>query len=155
MPDTKTGPKRQPMSNTHKAALARGRDEGRAVRRYLETIEHNRPKRGRKRTPESVRKRLDAVSEQLVSAEPLARLHLLQEKADLQAELDRAASTSDLGTLERAFVKVAKAYGERKGIEYNAWRAAGVSAAVLQRADITRTTADIGAARTPRAPGKK
>jgi len=155
MRDTKTRPKRPPMSNTHKAALARGRDEGRAVRRYLEAIEHNRPKRGRKRTPESVRKRLDAVSEQLASAEPLARLHLLQEKADLQAELDRAASTSDLGTLERAFVKVAKAYGERKGIEYSAWRAAGVSAAVLLRADITRTTADTGAPRKLRAPGKK
>ena len=138
------------MTSTHKAALARGRDEGRAVRRYLEAIEHNRPKRGRKRTPESVRKRLDAVHQQLSSAEPLARLHLLQEKADLQAELDRAASTSDLATLEQAFVKVARAYGERKGIEYNAWRAAGVSASVLQRAEIARTPPDTGATKTPR-----
>ena len=40
---------------------------------------------------------------------------------------------------------MAKAYGERKGIEYSAWRAAGVSAAVLQRADITRTVSDHGA----------
>ena len=143
------------MTSTHKAALARGRDEGRAVRRYLEAIERNRPKRGRKRTPESVQKRLDAVHQQLSSAEPLARLHLLQERADLQAELDRAASTSDLATLEKAFIKVARAYGERKGIEYNAWRAAGVSASVLQRAEITRTAPDTGAAKTPRAAKKK
>jgi len=128
------------MTKAHKDALARGRDEGRAVRRYLEAIERNRPRRGRKRSPESVRKRLSDVDERLESADPLARLHLLQERADLQAELARASSSNDLGSLEKAFVKVAKAYGQRKGIEYNAWRAAGVSAAVLQRADITRTS---------------
>jgi hypothetical protein len=138
------------MSNTHKAALAQGRDEGRAVRRYLEALEHNRPKRGRKRTPESVSKRLAVVNDELASADPLSRLHLLQEKTDLEAELARASSTSDLGTLERAFIKVAKAYGERKGIEYSAWRAAGVSAAVLQRADIARTVSEHGAPKAAR-----
>jgi hypothetical protein len=145
MVDLKTRPNRQPMSSTHKAALAQGRDEGRAVRRYLEAIEHNRPKRGRKRTPESVGKRLEVVNDRLGSADPLSRLHLIQEKTDLEAELARASSTNDLGTLEKAFVKVAKAYGQRKGIEYNAWRAAGVSAAVLHRADITRTASENGA----------
>jgi hypothetical protein len=145
MVDLKTRPNRQPMSSTHKAALAQGRDEGRAVRRYLEAIEHNRPKRGRKRTPESVGKRLEVVNDQLGSADPLSRLHLIQEKTDLEAELARASSTNDLDTLEKAFVKVAKAYGQRKGIEYNAWRAAGVSAAVLHRADITRTASESGA----------
>jgi len=33
------------MSAGHKAALAAGREEGRAVRRYLEVLEANRPKR--------------------------------------------------------------------------------------------------------------
>jgi len=145
MPDTGTGPNRQPMTRAHKDALARGRDEGRAVRRYLEAIERSRPRRGRKRTPESVKKRLATVDERLESADALARLHLLQEKTDLQAELARASSNSDLGTLEKAFVKVARGYGQRKGIEYNAWRAAGVSAAVLQRAGITRTNGSAGA----------
>ena len=149
MVDLKTRPNRQPMSSTHKAALAQGRDEGRAVRRYLEAIEHNRPKRGRKRTPESVGKRLEVVNDQLGSADPLSRLHLIQEKTDLEAELARASSTNDLDTLEKAFVKVAKAYGQRKGIEYNAWRAAGVSAAVLHRADITRTASGTATARPP------
>ncbi len=150
MPEVKARPHRRPMSNSHKAALAQGREEGRAVRRYLEALEHNRPKRGRKRTPESVRKRLDIVNERLASADPLSRLHLLQEKADLQAELDRASSNDDIGPLERAFVKVARAYGQRKGIEYSAWRAAGVSAAVLQRADITRTSSDSATAKITR-----
>ncbi|MGD0381688.1 MAG: hypothetical protein ABSC30_17080 [Acidimicrobiales bacterium] len=148
MPDARPGTTRQPMSSAHKAALAKGREEGRAVRRYLEAIEQNRPKRGRKRTPESVRKRLRAVNDALASAEPLARLHLLQERSDLETELTRSASTDELDTLEKAFVKVAKTYGQRKGIGYNAWRAAGVSAAVLQRADIRRAT-ESGAGKAP------
>ena len=37
------------MSAQHKEALAVGRDEGRAVRRYLEALEAHKPRRGRKR----------------------------------------------------------------------------------------------------------
>ncbi|HZU80494.1 MAG TPA: hypothetical protein VE991_11310 [Acidimicrobiales bacterium] len=130
--------KRPPMSAEHKEALAKGREEGRAVRRYLEAIEHQRPRRGRKRTPESIKRRLTAVKAQLAEADPLSRLHLLQEQSDLQDELGRLQVVEDLAALEKAFVKVAKGYGERKGIGYNAWRAAGVPAAVLARAGISR-----------------
>jgi hypothetical protein len=140
MPNATGGAGRPPMSSAHKAALARGREEGRAVRRYLEALENQRPKRGRKRTPESVRRRLAAVEVQLAGADALARLHLLQERADLESELARIAAHGELGHLERGFVKVAKAYGQRKGIGYTAWRSVGVSAAVLQRAGITRTS---------------
>jgi hypothetical protein len=42
-------PKRA-MSKQHKAALAVGRAEGLAVRRYLDALEAHKPKRGRKRT---------------------------------------------------------------------------------------------------------
>jgi len=136
MPDA--GPTRRPMSSAHKAALAKGRAEGRAVRRYLEAIENERTKRGRRRTPESIAKHLAMVSERLDSADPLTRLHLLQERTDLRAELARTSSADDLAVLERAFVQVAGAYGRRKGIGYDAWRAAGVSAAVLQRAAISK-----------------
>jgi hypothetical protein len=142
------------MSSTHKAALAEGRHEGRVVRRYLQALEQHRPKRGRKRTTESVRRRLATVTDGLASAEPLTRLHLLQEKADLEAELARASSTGELVALESAFVAVAEAYGRRKGIGYNAWRAAGVSAAVLQRAGIGRTPGDGAATTTTRGAGK-
>jgi hypothetical protein len=128
------------MTAAHKAALARGREEGRAVRRYLEAIELQRPRRGRKRTPESIKRRLGAVNERLATADALSRLHLLQERTDLESELDRVGTNDNLVTLEKAFVKVAKPYGKRKGIGYNAWRASGVSAAVLLRAGIGRST---------------
>jgi hypothetical protein len=125
------------MSDEHKAALARGRKEGRVVRRYLEAIEQQRPRRGRKRSQESLERRLTAVNQHLAGADALTRLHLLQEKADLESELARAAVTQQLVALETAFVQVAKAYGQRKGIGYGAWRAAGVSATVLQHAGIS------------------
>ena len=119
------------------------------MRRYLEAIELQRPRRGRKRTPESVRRRLAVVNERLAGADALARLHLLQEKSDLEAELARVTADDELGSLETSFVEVARAYGQRKGIGYDAWRSAGVSTAVLQRAGISRLT---GAPAAPAAP---
>jgi hypothetical protein len=127
------------MSEDHKAALAKGREEGRIVRRYLEALESTKPRRGRKRTPESIRKRLIAIDNALASADPLSRLHLVEERQRLEAELSHTGETVDLAALEKSFVKVARVYGERKGISYSAWRTVGVSASVLQQAKIPRT----------------
>jgi hypothetical protein len=126
------------MSPEHKEALAIGREQGRAVRRYLEALEAHRPKRGRKRTPESIKKRLADIEERLPTADPLSRLQLVQERMNLQNELASKESAVDLTALEQAFVKAAKDYGRRKGITYAAWREAGVDAAVLRSAGIRR-----------------
>ena len=126
------------MSDTHKAALAEGRDQGRAVRRYLEALEAHKPRRGRKRTPESMEKRLTAIEEKLSQADPLTRLQLVQERMDLQRQLEAADSTVDMQALEDEFVKAAPDYSRRKGITYAAWREAGVDPAVLRRAGIRR-----------------
>jgi hypothetical protein len=128
------------MSDEHKAALAQGRAEGRVVRDYLEALRSSKPKRGRKRTPESTQKRLDAIDAQLADAEPLAELKLVQERRDLQAELDSMGTTVDVGALESAFVKVAKGYSERQGISYASWREVGVEAGTLKRAGISRSS---------------
>jgi hypothetical protein len=138
MPRAKTPAPRKPMSTGHKAALARGRAESASVRHYLEALETSKPKRGRKRTPASIDKRLAAIETQLSTADALSKLHLLQEQKDLNDERSRVAQVKDLSALEKQFIKVAKAYGERKGITYGTWRAAGVSAAVLQAADVSR-----------------
>lgn len=135
----KRGPK-SPMSDDHKAALARGRSEGRAVRDYLDALRANKPKRGRKRTPDSINKRLAAIDDQLQSAEPLGELRLVQERRDLVEELSTMGAQVDLGAIEDAFVKVASSYSERQGISYAAWREVGVSAAVLKRAGISRSS---------------
>ena len=133
----KRGPK-NPMTDEHKAALARGRTEGRAVRDYLESLRANKPKRGRRRTSDSIDKRLAAIDNELASADPLTELKLLQERRDLQAELEAKSVATDHAAIEEAFIKVAREYGERQGISYTTWREVGVDAAVLTRAGITR-----------------
>ncbi|MDP9388022.1 MAG: hypothetical protein M3Q48_08840 [Actinomycetota bacterium] len=126
------------MSQEHKQALALGREQGRSVRRYLEALEAHRPKRGRKRTPESIQRRLAEVEARLETADPFSRLQLLQERMNLQDELAAKSDAVDLSELEEEFVNAARDYGERKGITYAAWREAGVDAAVLKRAGIRR-----------------
>ena len=126
------------MSDSHKAALAEGREQGRAVRRYLEALEAHKPKRGRKRTPESVQKRLAVIDEKLSDADALSRLHLIQERMNLETELSTTDNTVDLQALEEEFVASAAPYGARKGITYAAWRQLGVDPAVLRRANIKR-----------------
>lgn len=48
------------------------------------------------------------------------------------------ATGDDISKLEAAFVAVAKSYSERKGITYAAWREAGLAAATLRMAGISR-----------------
>jgi len=129
------------MSDQHKAALAEGRSQGRAVRNYLEALEATKPKRGRKRTPDSIKKRLDAIDASLADADKLTELKLRQERANLERELEAGSVAVDLTALERDFVAVANAYGQRQGITYQVWRDTGVSAAVLKRAGIGRGSA--------------
>ena len=109
------------------------------MRQYLEALESTKPRRGRKRTPDSIRRRLGTIDSALPGADPLARLHLVEEKQRLEAELAHSGDTVDIAALEKAFIKVARIYGERKGISYSAWRTVGVSAPVLQQAKIPRT----------------
>ena len=126
------------MTDSHKAALERGRAEGRVVRDYLEALRSNKPKRGRKRTADSINKRLAAIDAELPEASAIDELQLIQERRDLNAELASLGSGVDMSEIEEAFIGVAKGYGERKGISYASWRDVGVSAAVLKRAGINR-----------------
>jgi uncharacterized protein YicC (UPF0701 family) len=127
------------MSDEHKAALAAGRSMGRSVKVYLEALDANRPKRGRKRTPDSIKKRLDTIDAQLVAADPVKRLLLVQERIDLLHEIEAMTGAVDLTAVESDFVAVARDYSMSKGISYAAWREIGVSAVVLKRAGISRS----------------
>ena len=129
---------RRPMSDSHKEALREGRAQSRAVRRYLEALETRKPKRGRKRTPESIGKRLATIEASLPNADPLRRVQLVQEQMDLTAELERLNEKVDLTELENGFVDAAKGYSQSKGLTYTAWRSVGVPAELLQRAGISR-----------------
>lgn len=127
-----------PMSEEHKAALAQGRRESRAIKAYLETLKSRRP--GRPVTPESVRKRIESIDERLTSEDdPLKQLELQQERIDAEETLKAVESREDVDELERRFIEAAKPYSERKTISYTAWRQVGVPARVLKEAGIPRT----------------
>ena len=127
------------MTAAHKDAMAAGRKEGQAVKAYLDALEQNRPRRGRRRTPESIQKRLVAIDAEIAGVSSLKRLQLTQERRDLQTELAGMGSEpNDVSGLAAEFVKVAKSYAARKSITYATWRDLGVPADVLKRAGITR-----------------
>jgi hypothetical protein len=136
---TKQASKRT-MSDQHKAALAQGRTEGKTVRAYLDALRANKPKRGRKRTTDTIHKRLAAIDLQLADADPLTELRLVQERRDLAAELESIDQRVDLESFEAEFIKVAKSYSERQGISYAAWREVGVAPSVLTKAGLTRSS---------------
>lgn len=133
-----TKKKKRVVSDDQKSAMAEGRAQSRAISPYLEALEAYRPKRGRKRTPESIDRRLQAIDGELQSANQIKRLSLVQERLDLLDERKNLGRKNDLSSYEKAFVANAKSYGERRGISYQAWRQLGVPASVLRQAGISR-----------------
>jgi hypothetical protein len=127
------------MTKAHKEALATGRNESRAVRRYLEALAATKPKRGRRRTTTSVEKRLAVVEDSIETADRITTLKLSQERLDLINELESMTADDGMKQLEEDFVGIAAKYGSRQGISYAAWREVGVQPDVLRRAGVGRS----------------
>jgi len=127
------------MSDEHKAALAKGREQGRAVRDYLAALNEER-KPGRRVDPETLAQKITQVQDQIASeSDPAKRVEHIQKRLDLEAQQADASGQVDLEALQEGFITAAKEYSERKGITYSAWREAGVPAAILKAAGIPRT----------------
>ena len=126
---------RTKMTETEKTEVA-------AVRDYLKALEQNAPRRGRRRTPESVERQLAVLEGEMEGASVTKRLDLIQQRIDLEADLEtlQQAGLVDLSALEAGFATHAAAYGGRRGISYAAWREVGVSSATLKSAGIRRST---------------
>ena len=120
---------------------AQEKTDNMAVRDYLDALVTNAPKRGRKRTTNNVKARISAIGEAMGNASATKRLDLVQERLDLEAELDAMARAGsvDMGGLEAGFVKSAASYGSGRGISYAAWREMGVHATTLKAAGVPRT----------------
>ncbi len=138
MATKKSSTKTSTMSASHKNALANGRTEGRIIREYLEIVEAIKPKRGRRRTPESITKRLAVIATELKTADPVTKVRLIQERLNLRTELAGMKTKTEVGTAEARFIKVARSFSVRNEITYDAWREFGVTPAVLKRAGIER-----------------
>lgn len=123
------------MSQEHKEALARGRQEARAIKTYLKAVKSRKP--GRPVTKEGLEKRLARVEGKLrEEQDPLKRVDLMQTKLNLQESLAKVEEAAGLDDFEAGFIQHAKSYSERKGITYTAWRRTGVPAEVLRKAGI-------------------
>jgi hypothetical protein len=128
------------LSASHKRALAEGRAMSATVDRYLASV--NTPKRrGRKVSKAALEQRLAAAHTNARSARGVAKVLAAQQIRDLQSRIANinTATGTDLKSLEADFVKIAKRFGENRGIGYGAWRDAGVPAVVLKKAGIART----------------
>ena len=91
-----------PMSDEHKAALARGRKETRAVKRYLQALGARKP--GRPVTPERLKERIAALGGKIAEeADPLKALEMRQSRLDAEAALAKAEATDDMESLEAGF----------------------------------------------------
>ena len=126
---------RTKMTETEKTEVA-------AVRDYLKALEQNAPRRGRRRTPESVERQLAVLEGEMEGTSVTKRLDLIQQRIDLEADLEtlQQAGSVDLSALEAGFATHAAAYGGRRGISYAAWREVGVSSTTLKSAGIRRST---------------
>jgi len=113
-----------------------------AVRDYLKALEQNAPRRGRRRTPESVERQLALLEGEMEGASVTKRLDLIQQRINLETDLEtlQQAGSVDLSALEAGFATHAAAYGGRRGISYAAWREVGVSSTTLKSAGIRRST---------------
>jgi hypothetical protein len=127
------------MTAEHKAALAKGREQGRVVREYLAALNEEK-KPGRKLDADTLNERITQTHAQIdAEPDPAKRVDLIQKRLDYEEKLANIGEAVDLESLEKDFVKAAKEYSERKGITYSAWREAGVPAAVLKDAGVPRT----------------
>lgn len=125
------------MSAEHKAALAAGRRESRAIKLYLDSLGSRR--RGRPVTAETLAKRVKDLEKRIAAeANVLKAIDLRQARLDAEQSLATVEETVDRVQLEADFVRHARAYTKRKGISYAVWREAGVPAAVLKKAGINR-----------------
>lgn len=80
-----------PMSEEHKAALAQGRRESRAVKKYLTALNSRRP--GRPVTLDGLKKKIDSIDTRLENEEdPLKVLDLRQERLDAEDSLEELES---------------------------------------------------------------
>jgi hypothetical protein len=133
-------PSQATLSPAHKQGRAEGRAMSTIVDRYLSAIDAPR-RRGRPVSKEALQARAYAARARYKSTTGVAKLLAAQEVRDLQIRLAAMSGTTptDIKRLETAFVKIAKRFGDNHGIDYHAWRAAGVTATVLKKADIART----------------
>lgn len=131
-------PPAKKISDSYKEALINGRAENKIIRDYLVYTKANKPKRGRKRTAETITRQLDQISAMLKNgiSDPVQDLKCHQQKLDLERDLQGIKVQKSIKKLESDFIKIAASYSNRNGISRAAWLCMGVSDKVLKSAGV-------------------
>ncbi|MFN8053545.1 MAG: hypothetical protein U0Q22_19055 [Acidimicrobiales bacterium] len=142
MPSNGSSTPKRTVSDSHKAAMASGRQAARTINAYLTALDGVRPKRGRKVSKDDLEKRLAAARDEAETAVGTAKLLAIQLVEDIESKLRSLADSAvdNLAELEAGFVASAKEYSDNKGISYSTWRKVGVPADLLKRAGISRSS---------------
>jgi hypothetical protein len=105
------------MTAKHKAALATGRREASAVRRYLEALEQD----GDRADTDKLRKRVEDLRGKIEGeSDPLRRVEIIEQRLREEKALEDAQAAPDIEALEADFAEAVASYSERKGITYKA-----------------------------------
>lgn len=119
--------------------MAKGRRAASAVGAYLEALDDNKPRRRRELSVDQLDAHLAEAREAVKTETGVRKLAAAQHVVDLERRIvESTAPQVDISALEDAFVEWAPIYAASKGISYAAFRAAGVPAAALKRAGISR-----------------
>jgi hypothetical protein len=126
------------MTDEHKAALARGRNESRAIKAYLHGLLNRKP--GRPVSKSTLTSKIDGLVQKIEqSDDPIETVDLIQRRLDAEKALAELDGAGDMESLEAGFIEHASSYSQRKSVSYTAWREYGVPAKVLRAAGIKET----------------
>lgn len=110
------------------------------IRRYLTALDSmaNPPWQG-KRTRDWATSVVENLPEEILAErDPIKKLLMTQQLLDWREVLMNLPTPERFAELEAEFVEVAKAWSDRKGVGFAAWRHVRVPVEVLERAGITR-----------------
>lgn len=128
----KKTPTKRRLSAAEREAIIEAKRQSQQISHYLRSLTGPRTI-----DPEVLAEKIVQAKELVGSTTGLKRLAAVQRQRDLE----RMKGGTGQSQYEGEFIKYAKTYGEKNGIDYGSWRAVGVDAAVLKKAGISRTNA--------------
>lgn len=133
---TGDGAARRSIDEATKKAMALGRARSRVVDMYIKALEtHKGRNPGQpKPDPNVVKADIKRLTDEIAAATGVAKLLLIQERADLDNQLKADAGEDEFKRLEEEFVTIAKQFSLDRKISYESWREIGVPVRTLNRA---------------------
>lgn len=124
------------MSEENKKAMALGRERSRWVDAYIKALETHKYKGRGAQRPDSddLKKRISELTKVIASSTGVEKVLRIQEKADLEKQLNSFTEDERFRELEARFLSVIKQFSLDRGVSFDSWRIAGVPVRTLAKA---------------------